>query len=82
MKNLTAMTSAKRTVGIHVFHQISFFFLHDFFRLCTKKLAGKIGHFDKIVQFVKDLKVQMKCFFLLLNLKEQQISGRSPFTVS
>ena len=28
------------------------------------------------------LKVQMKCFFLLLNLKEQQKSGRSPFTVS
>ena len=28
------------------------------------------------------IKVQMKCFFLLLNLKEQQKSGRSPFTVS
>ena len=28
------------------------------------------------------LKVQMKWFFLLLNLKEQQKSGRSPFTVS
>ena len=30
----------------------------------------------------KSFKVQMKCFFLLLNLKEQQKSGRSPFTVS
>ena len=28
------------------------------------------------------LKVQMKCFFLFPNLKEQQKSGRSPFTVS
>ena len=27
-------------------------------------------------------KVQMKCFVLLLNLKEQEKSGRSPFTVS
>ena len=30
----------------------------------------------------KDLKVQMKCFFLFPNLKEQQKSGRLPFTVS
>ena len=30
----------------------------------------------------KTLKVQMKCFFLFPNLKEQQKSGRSPFTVS
>ena len=29
-----------------------------------------------------DLKVQMKCFFLFPNLKEQQKSGRLPFTVS
>ena len=29
-----------------------------------------------------NFKVQMKRFFLLLNLKEQQISGRSPFTIS
>ena len=28
------------------------------------------------------LKVRMKYFFLLLNLKEQQKSGRLPFTVS
>ena len=28
------------------------------------------------------LKVQMKCFFLFPNLKEQQKSGRLPFTVS
>ena len=27
-------------------------------------------------------KVQMECFFLFLNLKEQPKSGRSPFTVS
>ena len=29
-----------------------------------------------------ELKVQMKCFFLFPNLKEQQKSGRLPFTVS
>ena len=28
------------------------------------------------------IKVEMKCFFLFPNLKEQQKSGRSPFTVS
>ena len=28
------------------------------------------------------IKVQMKCFFLLPNFKEQQKSGRTPFTVS
>ena len=28
------------------------------------------------------VEVQMKCFFLLPNLKEQQKSGRLPFTVS
>ena len=28
------------------------------------------------------IKVQMKCFFLFPNLKEQQKSGRSPFTIS
>ena len=31
---------------------------------------------------VQLLKVQMKWFFLFPNLKEQQKSGRSPFTVS
>ena len=31
---------------------------------------------------IKDFKVQMKCFFLFPNLKEQQKSGRLPFTVS
>ena len=39
----------------------------------------------KILHFYWDtryFKVQMKCFFLLLNLKEQQKSRRSPFTVS
>ena len=30
----------------------------------------------------RSLKVQMKCFFLFSNLKEQQKSGRLPFTVS
>ena len=35
------------------------------------------------IQLCISFKVQMKCFFfLLLNLKEQQKSGRSPFTVS
>ena len=29
-----------------------------------------------------DLKVQMKCFFFIPEFKEQQKSGRSPFTVS
>ena len=29
-----------------------------------------------------NFKVQMKCFFLFPNLKEQQKSGRLPFTVS
>ena len=34
-------------------------------------------------EFLRQFKVQMKCFFfLLLNLKEQQKSGRLPFTVS
>ena len=32
--------------------------------------------------FISKLKVQMKCFFLFPNLKEQLKSGRSPFTVS
>ena len=31
---------------------------------------------------IKPQWVQMKCFFLFPNLKEQQKSGRSPFTVS
>ena len=31
---------------------------------------------------INRLKVQMKCFFLFPNLKEQQKSGRLPFTVS
>ena len=31
---------------------------------------------------ITSFKVQMKCFFLFPNLKEQQTSGRSPFTVS
>ena len=30
----------------------------------------------------QQIKVQMKCFFLFPNLKEQQKSGRLPFTVS
>ena len=29
-----------------------------------------------------DLKVQMKCFFIIAKFEEQQKSGRSPFTVS
>ena len=32
-------------------------------------------------KFQKAFKVQMKWFFLLPNLKEEQKSGRSPFTV-
>ena len=31
---------------------------------------------------IQGIKVQTKCFFLFPNLKEQQKSGRSPFTVS
>ena len=36
----------------------------------------------KIIFSLVFFKVQMKCFFLFPNLKEQQKSGRSPFTVS
>ena len=35
-----------------------------------------------IAEISRLFKVKMKCFFLLLNLKEQQKSGRLPFTVS
>ena len=48
------------------------FFLWPGFRLSTNRLK----------QWTKLLKVPMKCCFSLLNLKEQQKSGRSPFTVS
>ena len=47
----------------------------DFYRELTKHhlmLGGGGGGFE----------VQMKCFFLLPNLKKQQKSGRLPFTVS
>ena len=58
-----------------------------------KIFLNKVTHFEKgrllipllalhLVQANDFVKVQMKCFFLLLNLKEQQKSGRSPFTVS
>ena len=36
----------------------------------------------KDIRQIKDFKVQMKCFFLFSNLKEQQKSGRLPFAVS
>ena len=59
-------------------------------------LLNKLGHLENEIKELKvikkdgvdpvpnheGLKVQMKCFFLLLNLKEQQKSRRSPFTVS
>ena len=35
-----------------------------------------------VIDEMAPIKVQMKCFFLFPNLKEQQKSGRSPFTVS
>ena len=34
------------------------------------------------LRFGKQLKVQMKCFFLFPNLKQQRKSERLPFTVS
>ena len=40
------------------------------------------GFEDMKDEINSSLKVQMKWFFLLPNLKEQQKSGRSPFTVS
>ena len=45
--------------------------------LKTKKVH-RVLEFDQFPW----LKVQMKCFFLFPNLKEQQKSGRLPFTVS
>ena len=44
--------------------------------------CGCVGSFPLLFNIEKVVKVQMKCFSLLLNLKEQQKSGRSPFTVS
>ena len=41
-----------------------------------------IGKLRDIRNTHKCLKVQMKWFFLFPNLKEQQKSGRLPFTVS
>ena len=49
-----------------------------------------LDNYDKLIHdrlivyeaFYCSLKLQMKCFVLLLNLKEHQKSGRSPFTVS
>ena len=43
-------------------------------------LQWKLSHEVYVVSTL--LKVQMKCFFLFPNLKEQQKSGRLPFTVS
>ena len=40
------------------------------------------NEFYDVILFFSSFKVQMKCFFLFPNLKEQQKSGRSPFTVS
>ena len=60
----------------------------DFWRKCVehvKKIeenyweSGRIQD-NKVEQIIN--KVQMKCFFLFPNLKEQQKSGRLPFTVS
>ena len=50
--------------------------------MCDKMAIS--AHILKIAEndpFLR-LKVQMKCFFLFPNLKEQQKSGRLPFTVS
>ena len=44
--------------------------------------AMKWKEIDNHPKRITKLKVQMKCFFLFPNLKEQQKSGRSPFTVS
>ena len=45
-----------------------------------KREATKLN--ERIQEKTKELKVQMKCFFLFPNLKEQQKSGRLPFTIS
>ena len=47
------------------------------------KLIQRVKIAHSFLQSVSNhFKVQMKCLFLLLNLKEQQKSGRSLFTVS
>ena len=52
----------------------------------TKIIYSSCGDFaiiqQQLVAMLQGLKVQMKCFFLFPNLKEQQKSGRLPFTVS
>ena len=46
-----------------------------------KKIDGRKSHTTIQALLVTCVKVQMK-IFLLLNLKEQLKSGRSPFTIS
>ena len=54
----------------------------------TLKLYRPKTNFNTVLMFKYSkclsifIKVQMKCFFLFPNLKEQQKSGRLPFTVS
>ena len=53
----------------------------------TSKTYKNIGHYFKRMHIVirginRQLSVNEMFFLLLLNLKEQQKSGRSPFTVS
>ena len=38
--------------------------------------------YDTVISSELSFKVQIKCFFLLPNFKEQQKLGRSPFTIS
>ena len=51
---------------------------HKYNNMLSFKIENETDLHVKVVSF---LKVQMKCFFLFPNLKEQQKSGRLPFTV-
>ena len=52
------------------------------FYITTNELPNFGPEHDNVIRRVEVFKVQMKCFFLFPNLKEQQKSGRLPFTVS
>ena len=48
----------------------------------TREVFVKFRHCPHVNGIINlNFKVQMKSFFLLLNLKEQQKSGRLPFTI-
>ena len=56
---------------------------NDLHRIKRKYHTSKTSKLKEIKEkLYQRVKVQMKCFFLLLNLKEQLKSGRSPLTIS